>query len=650
MLLLQVQQAARIFAGDPLFQNVNLNIQDNSRIALVGPNGAGKSTLIKMIIGENEPDEGQIVSRKGLTIGYLAQDTGLESEDTIYNEMLKVFAGLIEMEQQIHELENKIASSQDHESTSYHSLLKQYDQLMHDFSAQNGYGYQAEIRSVLHGFNFQEEDFNKKISSLSGGQKTRLALARLLLEKRDLLILDEPTNHLDIETLQWLESYLQSYPGALLLVSHDRYFLDKIVTEVCDISHKRAKTYPGNYTSFVKQKKEDQKQAWKEYEKQQVEIDKLQDFVNKNLVRATTSKRAQSRQKQLDKMDRIQRPEGDEKGPHFSFTPSSKSGSVVLTVSDGYIGHDEQTISGPVNFELRKNKVLAVVGQNGIGKSTLLESVIRQIPFISGSAKFGANVQYGYYDQEQQGLHPQKTVLNEIWDEHPTTPEKDIRSLLGSFLFKGDDVKKIVHNLSGGEKARLLLTKLAMQHDNLLILDEPTNHLDINSKEVLEKALQDFTGTVLFVSHDRYFINQTADEIIEISPSGSTLYLGNYDYYIEKKEEQRLIAEQKAQEAEDEKQPASPNTSSAKSSYTQSKAKEKQQRKLEREVAQLEEKVDNLDQEKTRIENKMSQPDIFNDLTKMQKLQQKLTSVSQELNATEEQWEQSSAELEEFMA
>lgn len=650
MLLLQVQQAARIFAGDPLFQNVNLNIQDNSRIALVGPNGAGKSTLIKMIIGENEPDEGQIVSRKGLTIGYLAQDTGLESEDNIYNEMLKVFAGLIKMEQQIHELENKIASSQDHESTSYHSLLKQYDQLMHDFSAQNGYGYQAEIRSVLHGFNFQEEDFNKKISSLSGGQKTRLALARLLLEKRDLLILDEPTNHLDIETLQWLESYFQSYPGALLLVSHDRYFLDKIVTEVCDISHKRAKTYPGNYTSFVKQKKEDQKQAWKEYEKQQVEIDKLQDFVNKNLVRATTSKRAQSRQKQLDKMDRIQRPEGDEKGPHFSFTPSSKSGSVVLTVSDGYIGHDEQTISGPVNFELRKNKVLAVVGQNGIGKSTLLESVIGQIPFISGSSKFGANVQYGYYDQEQQGLHPQKTVLNEIWDEHPTTPEKDIRSLLGSFLFKGDDVKKIVHNLSGGEKARLLLTKLAMQHDNLLILDEPTNHLDINSKEVLEKALQDFTGTVLFVSHDRYFINQTADEIIEISPSGSTLYLGDYDYYIEKKEEQRLIAEQKAQEAEGEKQPASPNTSSAKSSYTQSKAKEKQQRKLKREVAQLEEKVDNLDQEKTRIENKMSQPDIFNDLTKMQKLQQKLTSVSQELNATEEQWEQSSVELEEFMA
>lgn len=649
MLLLQVQQVARIFAGDPLFENVDLNIQDNSRIALVGPNGAGKSTLIKMIIGENEPDKGQIVGRKGLTIGYLAQDTGLESEDTIYDEMLKVFSGLIAMEKQIHNLENQIAASQDHNSSSYQALLKQYDQLMHDFSAKNGYGYQAEIRSVLHGFHFYEEDLNKKVSSLSGGQKTRLALARLLLEKRDLLILDEPTNHLDIETLQWLENYLQGYPGALLLVSHDRYFLDKIVTEVCNISHKKATTYPGNYSEFVKQKDAAQKQAWKEYDKQQAEIDKLQDFVNKNLVRATTSKRAQSRQKQLDKMERIQRPEGDEKGPHFSFTPAFKSGSVVLTVADGYIGHEQQTISGPVNFELRKNKVLAVVGQNGIGKSTLLESIIGQIPFISGSATFGTNVQYGYYNQEQEGLHPRKTVLNEIWDEHPTTPEKDIRSLLGGFLFKGEDVKKIVHNLSGGEKARLLLTKLAMQHDNLLILDEPTNHLDINSKEVLEKAIQNFTGTVLFVSHDRYFINQTADEVIEISPSGSTLYLGDYDYYIEKKEEQRLIAEQKNAEQTTIDQPKK-TTSTAKNNYALSKSKQKQQRKLERQVAQLEEKVDTLDQQKTDLEQQMSQPEIFNDPSKMQELQQKLENVSQELTDTEDHWEQSSVELEEFMS
>lgn len=649
MLLLQVQQVARLFSGEPLFQNINLNIQDHSRIALVGPNGAGKSTLIKMITGETEPDEGQIISRKGISVGYLAQDTGLQSDDTIYAEMLKVFAPLIKMEKQIHQLEAEIATGSDHESAAYQRLLQQYDQLMHDFSAQNGYGYEAEIRAVLHGFHFYEEDFNKKISSLSGGQKTRLALARLLLEKRDLLILDEPTNHLDIETLQWLENYLQTYPGALLLVSHDRYFLDKIVTEVCDISHKHAKTYPGNYSAFVKQKQEDQKHAWKEYEKQQAEINKLQDFVDKNLVRATTSKRAQSRQKQLDKIDRLDRPEGDEKGPHFSFTPAEKSGSVVLTVEDGYVGHDQHTVAGPINLELRKNKILAIVGPNGIGKSTLLKSIIGEIPFISGSAKFGAKVQYGYYDQEQQGLHGKKTVLNEIWDDHPTTPEKDIRSLLGGFLFSGDDVKKVVHNLSGGEKARLLLTKLAMDHDNLLILDEPTNHLDINSKEVLEQALQDFSGTVLFVSHDRYFINQTADEIIEVAPDGSTLYLGNYDYYLEKKEELRLIAEQSELEQAGANTAPVKTESAAKVDYVNSKAQQKQQRKLERTVADLEEQVERLDEQKTTIEQTMSQSDVFNDAAKMQELQQQLTDVTEQLAAAEEQWEESSEQLEAFL-
>ncbi|GBG95525.1 ATPase component of ABC transporter with duplicated ATPase domains [Ligilactobacillus salitolerans] len=650
MLLLQVQQAARVFAGDPLFQKIDLNIQSDSRIALVGPNGAGKSTLIKMIIGQSEPDEGQIVKRKNLTIGYLAQDTGLESDDTIYAEMLKVFAGLIEMEKKIHQLEKLISSSTDTNSTRYQELLKQYDQLMHDFSERNGYGYEAEIRSVLHGFHFYEADYDKKVASLSGGQKTRLALARLLLEKRDLLILDEPTNHLDIETLQWLENYLQGYPGALLLVSHDRYFLDKIVTTVCEISHKQATTYPGNYTDFVKQKQAKQRREWKEYEKQQTQINKLQDFVDKNLVRATTSKRAQSRQKQLDKIQRLDRPSGDEQGPHFSFTPAAKSGSVVLTVKDGYIGHDAKTIAGPINFELRKNKVLALVGQNGIGKSTLLESIIGQLPFISGSAKFGANVQYGYYDQEQHGLHSKKTVLNEIWDDHPTTPEKDIRSLLGGFLFKGDDVKKLVHNLSGGEKARLLLTKLAMQHDNLLILDEPTNHLDINSKEVLEQAVQDFDGTVLFVSHDRYFINQTADEIIEISPKGSTLYLGNYDYYLAKKEELQLIAEQKAQEASQQTtQEKTEPASKAKTAYSQSKDKQKQQRKLERRVAALEEEVDQLDAQKSTLETVMTQPETFNDPTKMQDLQKQLEELTTQLQDKESEWEASSLELETFL-
>lgn len=547
MILLQVQQVARYFGADTLFENVSLDVSDNSRIALVGRNGVGKSTLLKMIIGNESPDAGQITKKKGLTIGYLAQNTGLESDKTIYAEMLSVFERLQIMEKNLHEMEAKIADpGADHSSSAYSQLLNQYDQLLHDFEEQNGYGYEAEVRSVLHGFHFEQEDYDRKISSLSGGQKTRLALAKLLLEQRDLLILDEPTNHLDIDTLTWLEGYVQNYKGALLIVSHDRYFLDRIVNEVYEISHHHSSYYKGNYSAYIDQKAERLRQDWKNYEKQQAEISKLEDFVNKNLVRASTTKRAQSRRKQLEKMERLERPEGDEKGPHFKFTADSQSGNIVLTVKDAAIGYDGRIISSPINIDLRKNQVMAIVGPNGIGKSTLLKSVLGQIPFVKGSSEFGTNVKVGYYDQEQHNLHDKKTVLNELWDDHPTTPEKDIRSILGSFLFIGDDVSKVVHNLSGGEKARLLLTKLAMKHDNFLILDEPTNHLDIDSKEVLENAVMDFNGTVLFVSHDRYFINKVATCVLEIAPQGSTLYLGDYDYYLEKKAEQEEIAAAKS--------------------------------------------------------------------------------------------------------
>lgn len=481
MILLQVQQVARYFGADTLFENVSLDVSDNSRIALVGRNGVGKSTLLKMIIGNESPDAGRITKKKGLTIGYLAQNTGLESDKTIYAEMLSVFERLQIMEKNLHEMEAKIADpGADHSSSAYSQLLNQYDQLLHDFEEQNGYGYEAEVRSVLHGFHFEQEDYDRKISSLSGGQKTRLALAKLLLEQRDLLILDEPTNHLDIDTLTWLEGYVQNYKGALLIVSHDRYFLDRIVNEVYEISHHHSSYYKGNYSAYIDQKAERLRQDWKNYEKQQAEISKLEDFVNKNLVRASTTKRAQSRRKQLEKMERLERPEGDEKGPHFKFTADSQSGNIVLTVKDAAIGYDGRIISSPINIDLRKNQVMAIVGPNGIGKSTLLKSVLGQIPFVKGSSEFGTNVKVGYYDQEQHNLHDKKTVLNELWDDHPTTPEKDIRSILGSFLFIGDDVSKVVHNLSGGEKARLLLTKLAMKHDNFLILDEPTNHLDLS--------------------------------------------------------------------------------------------------------------------------------------------------------------------------
>ena len=595
MILLQVQQVARYFGADTLFENVSLDVSDNSRIALVGRNGVGKSTLLKMIIGNESPDAGQITKKKGLTIGYLAQNTGLESDKTIYAEMLSVFERLQIMEKNLHEMEAKIADpGADHSSSAYSQLLNQYDQLLHDFEEQNGYGYEAEVRSVLHGFHFEQEDYDRKISSLSGGQKTRLALAKLLLEQRDLLILDEPTNHLDIDTLTWLEGYVQNYKGALLIVSHDRYFLDRIVNEVYEISHHHSSYYKGNYSAYIDQKAERLRQDWKNYEKQQAEISKLEDFVNKNLVRASTTKRAQSRRKQLEKMERLERPEGDEKGPHFKFTADSQSGNIVLTVKDAAIGYDGRIISSPINIDLRKNQVMAIVGPNGIGKSTLLKSVLGQIPFVKGSSEFGTNVKVGYYDQEQHNLHDKKTVLNELWDDHPTTPEKDIRSILGSFLFIGDDVSKVVHNLSGGEKARLLLTKLAMKHDNFLILDEPTNHLDIDSKEVLENAVMDFNGTVLFVSHDRYFINKVATCVLEIAPQGSTLYLGDYDYYLEKKAEQEEIAAAKSTtETPIENSPK--EVSTGKVNYQQGKERQKQERRLKRSVEEFEQLVEKLD-------------------------------------------------------
>ncbi|HJD09146.1 MAG TPA: ABC-F type ribosomal protection protein [Candidatus Ligilactobacillus faecavium] len=649
MLLLQAQHVARHFGADVLFEDVNLDIQDHSRIALVGRNGAGKSTLIKMIIGEQEPSEGQIVKKKGLSIGYLAQNTGLESDRKIYDEMESVFQPLIEMENQIHQLESQIADpNADSESAAYQQLLKNYDQLMHDFKEQNGYGYENEIKAVLHGLGFEDPDFDRPVSSLSGGQKTRLALAKLLLEKRDLLILDEPTNHLDIDTLTWLEGYIQNYTGALLIVSHDRYFLDRIVNEVYEISHHKSSHYTGNYSQYIEEKDARLKAQWKAYEKQQAEISHLEDFVNKNIVRASTTKRAQSKRKQLDKIDRLERPEGYEKGPHFEFTSDQESGDIVLQVEDGAIGYDQQILAEPINFELRKHKVLAIVGPNGIGKSTLLKSILGQIPFIKGNARFGTNVHPGYYDQEQQNLHENKTVLNEIWDEHPTTPEKDIRSILGSFLFQGDAVQKMVHSLSGGEKARLMLTKLAMRHDNFLILDEPTNHLDIESKEVLEKALLNFNGTVLFVSHDRYFINKVATEVIEISPEGSTLYLGNYDYYVEKKQEQEMLAQAAAAKenpvsAEQPKQP-----SAGMQNYKQSKERQKQERKLRRAVDNLENQVGALEDQKAAIEQQMTDPEVFNDVAKMQNLQKQLEKVTTDLSAAEDEWEEKLLELDEF--
>ncbi|WP_369377565.1 ABC-F family ATP-binding cassette domain-containing protein [Lactiplantibacillus plantarum] len=659
MILLQVQQVMRRFGADVLFDNVQMDIQEHARVALVGRNGAGKSTLLKMIAGETVPDEGQISMRKGLTIGYLAQDQGLDSNNTIWEEMSSVFAELHAIEKRMHQLENQLSDpSIMNDEQAYQQTLKTYDQIQTEFQQKNGYGYQAEIRGVLHGFQFDAEVYDKSVTALSGGQKTQLALAKLLLEKRDLLILDEPTNHLDVETLTWLESYLQSYSGALLIVSHDRYFLDRVVNEVYDLSHHEMVHYTGNYDQFVQEKAARIQAQWKHYEKQQAEISKLEDFVNRNIVRASTTKRAQARRKQLAKMDRLDRPDSDEKTAHFGFHAAKQSGNIVLTVKDAAVGYDGQILSEPDNLNIKKHEAIAIVGPNGIGKSTFLKSILGQIPFIKGQAVFGTNVVTGYYDQEQRNLNDKKTVLSELWDEHPTTPEKDIRTILGSFLFTGEDVDKPVHALSGGERARLLLTKLAMQNDNFLILDEPTNHLDIDSREVLEVALNDFDGALLFVSHDRYFINQVATSVVEVSPEGTELFLGDYDYYIDKKQEQAEIAAAAASQAAEKAAEAgaadstSATTAAPRSkgqqNYQASKQQQREKRKLERSVAALEEQMTALDEQATQIQTEMAQPEVSADVGKLQDLQKELEAINTQQEQVETEWTEQAEALEEL--
>ncbi len=647
MILLQAQHVARYFGADVLFENIYLEVQEHSRIALVGRNGTGKSTLLKMIADIEQPDAGKIVKGKQVSIGYLAQNTGLASERTIWDEMLTVFELVIQLEKDMRSIEQQLGDPDllsDEEL--YTATLNRYDHIQHRFREENGFGYQSEIRSVLHGFRFYEEDYTKQISQLSGGQKTRLALAKLLLEKKDLLILDEPTNHLDIETLSWLETYLQSYTGALLIVSHDRYFLDKVVNEVYEISRQKITHYKGNYSKYLDLKAARLEQEWKEFEKQQGEIAKLEDFVNRNLVRASTTKRAQSRRKQLEKMDRIDKPQGDEKSARFSFKTEKESGNVVLTLSNGAIGYDGTILSRPVELDVRKYDSIALVGPNGIGKSTLLKSLIDQLPLIQGEKHLGTNVSLGYYDQEQSDLNSTKSVLAELWDEHPTTPEKDIRSILGSFLFSGEDVEKSVSSLSGGEKARLALAKLAMNKNNFLMLDEPTNHLDIDSKEVLENALIDFDGTLLFVSHDRYFINRIATTIIELSEEGSTLYLGDYDYYLEKKAEQeelRLLAEtESAEKTKDESVPT------VKASREINKEEQKLLRQLTRRIEVIEKEMEEVETIITQCETQLIDPEVFGDHVHVQELNEEITGAQERLDNLVSEWEEKSLQLEEM--
>ncbi|MGX6971853.1 ABC-F family ATP-binding cassette domain-containing protein [Vagococcus lutrae] len=645
MILLQANQVARHFGADVLFEQLYLEIQDTSRIALVGRNGAGKSTLLKIIAGIETPDQGNISKIKDLTIGYLAQDTGFQSEKTVWEEMLSVFESVIQTEQQLRTLEQKMADPTIYEDEeNYRHLLKTYDTIQVKFHDMNGFGYEAEIKSVLNGFQFDASFYDRPVNALSGGQKTRLALAKLLLERPQLLILDEPTNHLDIQTLSWLEGYLQNYRGALLMVSHDRYFLDQLVNEVYELSRHKMTHYKGNYTRYLILKEEKMRLEWRAFEKQQDSIKKMEEFVAKNIARASTTKRAQSRRKQLEKLERIEQPLGDEKSASFRFPIEKASGNIVLQVEDASIGFDDHVLAAPIKLDIRKQEAVALVGPNGIGKSTLLKAIIEKQPFLTGEKRTGSNVSIGYYDQEHQQLSSNKTVLKELWDEHPTTPEKEIRTMLGSFLFSGEDVEKTIGLLSGGEKARVALAKLAMQKNNFLVLDEPTNHLDIDSKEVLEEALIHYEGTILFVSHDRYFINRIATKVIELEADGTKEYLGDYDYFVDKKAE---LAELAALQAE-ETSPEVPSTtaSSNKQDYQASKELQREQRRLERLIAESEQAIERLDQEMQQLQEEMALPDNLQDHTKLLSLQQTLEEKEMAQLDLWETWETASHELE----
>jgi ATP-binding cassette, subfamily F, member 3 len=645
MILLQVNQLTKYYGADLILHNIKLEIQTRDRIALVGRNGSGKSTLLKIIAGELNYDSGEIIKPKDVTIGFLDQHTGLDTDNSIWEEMMNVFQDLKDMEKQLRYLEQQMSKEDVYQNEmKYNKILSEYDYLQNEFKEKGGYQYEADIRSVLHGLNFADYSYDTKISTLSGGQKTRLALGKLLLSKPDILILDEPTNHLDIETLTWLEQYLQTFNGAILIVSHDRYFLDKVVNQVYECANNTLTRYIGNYSKYLEQKAANFEREMKMYEKQQEEIARIKEFIARNIVRASTTKRAQSRRKMLEKMEIMDRPSIDDKSVSFSFQIERQSGNEVLNVSDLSIGYNSNILSSNIHFRVTRGDSIALLGPNGVGKSTLLKTLVGKLTAIHGSIQFGTNVNIAYYDQEQADLTSNKSVLNELWDEYPMKTEKEIRTVLGNFLFSGDDVLKPVSTLSGGEKARLSLAKLMLLNANLLILDEPTNHLDLDSKEILENALVDYPGTILFVSHDRYFINRIATKVFELTKDGITEYLGDYDYYVEKKEE--MLELKKLTEDENQKNvnksPKEVEKLDNKSRYELEKELKKRARQRQRRIEEIQNRIETLEEMINEKEQLFINPEIYTDHTKVANLNEEISQAKKEMEDLLEEW----AELE----
>ncbi|RUS45330.1 ABC-F family ATP-binding cassette domain-containing protein [Cohnella sp. AR92] len=642
-MLLQASGITKHYGVTPVLEGLSLLINERDRIGLVGVNGAGKSTFLRIIAGELTADSGSISKPRELKIGYLAQNSSFNGQSTLQEVMFDAFGPLLEQERELRRLEERMADpAEQQDSARYEALLTQYAEKNDRFRDAGGFEMDNRIRSVLHGMGFGDFPPGTQVASLSGGQRTRLALARLLVVQPELLLLDEPTNHLDIATLTWLEQYLRTYSGAMVIVSHDRYFLDATVTSIVEIERHSATRYTGNYSRFMEQKEADFAQKAKLYEQQKKEIARMEDFIQRNLVRATTTRRAQSRRNALERIERLEKP-GTLKQASFSFSTERRTGKDVLQVSEASASPSEELapLFKDVSFDAKRGERIALLGPNGVGKTTLLKALVGTLPLRKGTIRWGTGVMLGYYDQEQKQLNKANTVLEEVWSEYKMLPEAEIRTVLGNFLFSGEDVKKTVGSLSGGEKARVALSKLMLRKANVLVLDEPTNHLDLWSREVLEAALEEYEGTLLFVSHDRYFLNRLADRIVELHPEGAEHFLGNYDDMIAKKQELEQWKAESAQASSSKAGAPAPASAPApaQQDYEAEKQAKRDERAKQRKKEQAEADIARLEEEMAALEQEMALEEVFSDYVLLREKQAELDKRRQELDEAYERWE-----------
>lgn len=636
-MILSCQNLSKAFGSDDIIKNVSFQINEGDKVAIVGNNGAGKSTLLKMITGELESDAGSITLAKDATLGYLAQYQNIEGEETVYQTVYSSRQDILNMQGRLQRMEQQMTELQ---GEALEDLLVKYHQLHDLFEHQNGYAYESEVQGVLRGLGFSEEDFNKTMDMLSGGQKTRVSLGKLLVMKPDILLLDEPINHLDLTSIEWLETFLMNYKGTVVIVAHDRYFLDRIVTKVIDLSMHTAHVYKGNYSAFAMQKEEIRKTMLREYEKQQASIAHQQEVIDKlkQFNREKSIKRAESRQKALDKMAVLEKPIDAENHMQLSLQPDTVSGNDVLELIGLSKSYDGIPLFTNVNFLLQRGEHVAILGDNGTGKTTLLKIINEIVPADAGIFRLGANVTIGYYDQEQQVLDDEKTLFEEMSDTYPNLNNTKIRNVLAAFMFLGDDCYKRIRDLSGGERGRISLAKLMLSGANFLILDEPTNHLDMESKEILENAINAYEGTVLYVSHDRYFVNQTADKILELTNQQFSVYLGNYDYFVEKKaqsqETQNIVSQTTTSSEAEQVEPE------GKIDWKQQKKLQSEKRKVENRIAEIEEQISECEDTLAKIDEEFAKDDVATNSAKLNELSEKQSKVQAELDTLYAAWEQ----------